>query len=319
MADARSIILHHYGTSPFSEKVRLALRLKNLAWTSVEVPVIMPKPDVTCLTGGYRRTPIMQIGADIFCDTAMILAELERRYRMPSLMLPGHEGLHNMVAMWTDRAWFQCSVGVIFGALGDAVPEAFRTDREALSGRPFDTEAMKAAAPMLRDQWRAHLMWVEQRLAGGRGVGAGDWLIGAKPGLVDVHVHMNIWFLQKNVPDFLEHVFRDAPLTKSWFERIGEAEGQVPEQLASGAAVEIARESGPRLKPATVDGAEAQGLQPGETVSVAPDDYGKDWVSGALVHADDQCIILQRVDERAETLHIHFPRAGYLVRRGSPA
>ncbi|MEL6753882.1 MAG: glutathione S-transferase N-terminal domain-containing protein, partial [Pseudomonadota bacterium] len=195
MADARSIILHHYDTSPFSEKIRLALRMKNLAWAGVNIPVIMPKPDLMPLTGGYRRTPVMQIGADIFCDTAMILSELEDRFPIPATDLPGHEGISKMVAHWADRIWFQVSVGVIFGAIGDQVPDDFKKDRSELSGRDFDTDALKAAAPMLRDQWRAHLMQIEERLKGGRGAGSGNWLISTKPGLVDVHAHMNIWFV----------------------------------------------------------------------------------------------------------------------------
>ena len=183
MADARSIILHEYPTSPYAEKIRLALRLKNLAYSRVEIPVIMPRPDLMPLTGGYRRTPVMQIGADVFCDTAIILRELEARYPMPALKLPGHEGLAQMVAGWTDGRWFQSSVAVIFGEMGDKVPEAFRKDRETLSGRPFDVDAMKAVAPMMRDQWRARLMLLEERLQGGQGAGAGIYLVGMKPGL----------------------------------------------------------------------------------------------------------------------------------------
>src|SRR3546814_3101593 len=72
-------ILHHDGTSPFSEKVRAAFGIKGLAWHSVTIPVMMPKPDLLPLTGGYRKTPVMQIGADIFCDTQVILRELKRR------------------------------------------------------------------------------------------------------------------------------------------------------------------------------------------------------------------------------------------------
>lgn len=83
MAD---IILHHYGTSPYSEKVRLGLGLKGLAWASVEIPVIMPKPDLTALTGGYRKTPVLQIGADIYCDSQLIMRELERRQPSPSFL-----------------------------------------------------------------------------------------------------------------------------------------------------------------------------------------------------------------------------------------
>ncbi|MDH3509928.1 MAG: glutathione S-transferase N-terminal domain-containing protein, partial [Gammaproteobacteria bacterium] len=63
------IILHHFDLSPFAEKIRLALGFKNLSWRSVQIPLIMPKPDLTALTGGYRKTPVMQIGADIYCDT----------------------------------------------------------------------------------------------------------------------------------------------------------------------------------------------------------------------------------------------------------
>ncbi|MEM1105876.1 MAG: glutathione S-transferase [Pseudomonadota bacterium] len=315
MADARSIILHNFDSSPFSEKVRLALRMKNLAWASVDVPVIMPKPDVVALTGGYRRTPFLQIGADIFCDTAMILMELEERYPLPSLNLPGHEGLAKIVGHWSDRVWFQASVGVIFGAIGDQVPEAFKKDRTELSGRPFDTEAMKAAAPMLRDQWRGHLMQIEERLQGGRAAGTGDWLISTKPGLVDVHAHMNIWFVSHHLPDFIEACLEGAPLTRDWYRRLTAIEGPAPEQITAAVAGEIAKHAGPRLKAATVDDREPQALTLGERVAVAPDDYGRDWVEGDLVHADDQYVILQRVDPTAETLHVHFPRAGYMVRR----
>ena len=314
MADARSIILHEYPTSPYAEKIRLALRLKNLAYSRVEIPVIMPRPDLMPLTGGYRRTPVMQIGADVFCDTAIILRELEARYPMPALKLPGHEGLAQMVAGWTDGRWFQSSVAVIFGEMGDKVPEAFRKDREALSGRPFDVDAMKAVAPMMRDQWRARLMLLEERLQGGPGAGAGIYLVGMKPGLVDIHAYMNVWFMHQNVPDFVAKCFETADLTKAWFERLQEFEGQTPETITSKDALEIGLNSAPRLVAATTRN-EPQEFAPGENVAVAPDDYGQVWVEGELVHADSQRIILQRTSPEAETVHVHFPRAGFLVRR----
>jgi glutathione S-transferase len=55
-------VLHHYPVSPFAEKARLMLGFKRLAWKSVQIPLIMPKPDVVALTGGYRRTPILHFG-----------------------------------------------------------------------------------------------------------------------------------------------------------------------------------------------------------------------------------------------------------------
>lgn len=314
MADARSIILHEYPSSPYAEKVRLALRLKNLAYMRVEIPIIMPRPELMLLTGGYRRTPVMQIGADIYCDTAIILRELEARYPLHALKLPGHEGLSQMVAGWTDGRWFQSSVAVIFGVIGDDLPEAFIKDREQLSGRPFNIEAMKAVAPMMRDQWRARLMLLEERLAGGRGAGAGLFLVGAKPGLVDVHAYMNVWWMKQSVPDFADACFETAPLTRSWYNRLSEFEGQAPETISAAAAVAIAKDAAPRLVAATTRN-EPQGFAPGEHVAVAPDDYGQVWVEGELVHADSQRVILQRVSEEAETIHVHFPRAGFLLRK----
>ena len=110
------IILHHYPTSPFSEKVRLILGYKNIPWQSVMIPRIMPKPDVVALTGGYRRTPFMQIGADIYCDTALVCDELERRFPTPSLYPAGvPRGLVDILAQWADSTLFwQGAIGYAF-------------------------------------------------------------------------------------------------------------------------------------------------------------------------------------------------------------
>ena len=45
-----ALILHHYPTSPFAEKVRLVCGYKKLDWQSVTIPMVMPKPDLMPLT-----------------------------------------------------------------------------------------------------------------------------------------------------------------------------------------------------------------------------------------------------------------------------
>ena len=85
------LILHHYAMSPYAEKIRLCLGLKDVAWRSVDTPMVMPKPDHVELTGGYRRVPVLQVGADIYCDTACIARELDRRLPQPPLYPPGQE------------------------------------------------------------------------------------------------------------------------------------------------------------------------------------------------------------------------------------
>lgn len=60
------IILHHFDISPFAEKIKVALGIKGLPWRSVQIPLIMPKPLLTLQTRGYRKTPVMHIGAAVF-------------------------------------------------------------------------------------------------------------------------------------------------------------------------------------------------------------------------------------------------------------
>ena len=132
------MILHHYPNSPFSEKVRIAFGVKKAAWKSVVIPNMLPKPDLMPLTGGYRKTPVMQVGADIYCDTQLIMLEIEKRAPTPPLLPKGKEGEARALAMWIDRNIFWAAVGVVMGALGDKLPEAFLKDRSAFSGRSFD-------------------------------------------------------------------------------------------------------------------------------------------------------------------------------------
>src|ERR1700675_4898565 len=196
MTTAHPIILHHFEKSPFSEKVRVVFGLKNIEWTSVLISRIMPRPELMPMTGGYRRTPVMQIGADIYCDSQCIVRELQRRFPEPTLFPAGNEGMAWATAMWTDRSFFQNTVNLVFGSLADRVPQEFIADREKLRGAKFDVAAMTSAIPQMRDQVRAHLQWIETQLGDGR-----PWISGDNTGLGDVHAYMNVWYVRQNMPD----------------------------------------------------------------------------------------------------------------------
>src|SRR5262249_47495349 len=141
-----NIILHHYETSPYSEKVRLGLGLKGLAWGSVEIPVIMPKPDLTALTGGYRKTPVLQIGADIYCDSQLIIRNPAGRLPPPIFYPAGH-GAADALAWWAEKTTFSPAASIAFAKRPDALPKGFLEDRAKFSGRNIDPAAMKAAVP----------------------------------------------------------------------------------------------------------------------------------------------------------------------------
>ena len=129
MAD---VFLHHFDLSPFAEKARLMLGFKRLAWCSVQIPIIMPKPDFTVLTGGYRKTPVLQIGADIYCDSQLIMRELERRHPSPSFY-PAGRGAADALAWWAEKTTFSPAAGILFAKRPDTLPEGFLEDRAELS------------------------------------------------------------------------------------------------------------------------------------------------------------------------------------------
>ncbi|MEO8926921.1 MAG: glutathione S-transferase family protein [Caulobacteraceae bacterium] len=298
------IILHHYDASPFSEKARLMLGLKGLAWRSVLTPNMAPKPDLTALTGGYRRAPVMQIGADIFCDSQAILAEIERR--APASMV--EPGLAWAVNLWADRLFFMVTVPIVFGEIGDHVPAAFIEDRQKLSARLFDVAAMKAAAGPMRAQWRGQAAWIEAALErGGRGFLAGD-----APGLADISAYMNVWFLAGMTPHITEVLLADMDRVQAWRGRMAAIGHGAREEMTGGEALEIARAAEPAAAPAH-DDADPSGLSPGEPVVVMADDYGRDPISGALVAATAERVVIARDTGALGRLHVHFPRVGYLL------
>ncbi|MEE9266998.1 MAG: glutathione S-transferase N-terminal domain-containing protein, partial [Gammaproteobacteria bacterium] len=138
------IILHHYPQSPVAEKVRVVLGMKNVSWHSVQIPRLPPKPDLMPLTGGYRRTPVLQVGADIYCDSQCIIRELERRCPQPTLFPNNAAGLPWAVSRWTDGPLFTSIIGAVMGAQADELPEEFASDRGRLYFGPnFDWQAQK--------------------------------------------------------------------------------------------------------------------------------------------------------------------------------
>lgn len=303
------IIFHNFANSPFSEKVRLVFGIKSLAWRSVETPSMLPKPDLIPLTGGYRKTPVMQIGADIFCDTQMIIRELERRFPSPSVF-PHGKGLPYGLGFWTDRQFFMASVPIIFGEIGHMVPEAFKKDREAMSPQGFSTDAMKKAAPFARDQWRAHAAFIADQLADGR-----EFMQGTEATIADLHCYMNFWFMKGTIAKTTAALLEEFPLIDAWYARVSAIGHGTMSPMDPKEALRIAKESPPAAVEAA-DPFDPSGRKPGDRVRVAADDYGRDPIEGEIVFSDAHEIAIRRSDPAVGEVAVHFPRAGFTV---SPA
>ncbi|KKC33412.1 glutathione S-transferase family protein [Devosia psychrophila] len=299
------IILHHYPLSTFSEKARLALGLKGLSYRHVIVPVVSPKPDQVALTGGYRRAPVMQIGADIYCDTHLILRKLEELVPTPSLFPNGSEGEATALSWWAERYVFMPALGFIANVNSDLYPDDFAAERKDfgyLLGK-------KEVAPLFNryvQQFVGHTVWLKSILADGR-----PYMLGDDISAADLAAYPSIWFLRKWGPAEAQQWLDIASLLP-WVGRVAAVGYGNPTEINAEVALEVARSSTPAMLSIDPD-RDPTGLKAGMKVTVTPDDVGRDPVVGMLLGADNQEVIIQRTDPRAGTVNIHFPRVGYDV------
>jgi glutathione S-transferase len=304
MAD---VILHHYPQSPFSEKIRLILGHKKLAWRSVLIPRMMPKPDVVALTGGYRRTPFLQIGADIYCDTALIADQLEALSPTPSLYDAQNAAANLVLAQWADSSLFIATVSLIFQpALASKLfasteeMQAFVADRTKLREGGVSRRPPVSEASALVETFAARL---NKQLADGRG-----YLFGSQPLLADFCVYHPLWFLCRVSTQWHarhEHV-------AGWMSRMAAIGSGTSSEISSAQAIDIARSSKPAETQAASDD---EAWKPGDRVEVMPTDYGLDPVAGELILCNREQIALRRIDDRAGRLVVHFPRVNYQIRK----
>ncbi|KIF82545.1 glutathione S-transferase family protein [Noviherbaspirillum autotrophicum] len=308
MAD---IILHHYPNSPFSEKVRLIFGFKKIAWKSVIIPAIMPKPNLTALTGGYRRTPVMQIGAHIYCDTALIADVLERLVPTPSLYPVESAGLARTLSQWADSTLFWTMITHLFqpagmqSALGNLTPEqikAFGADRAAFRGN-----MPRMPLPEATGSLTEYLRRLESMLAGGR-----PYLLGAQPCIADFSVYHSVWFLQS--APAVAGVLDVAPQLKAWATRMAAFGHHEFDRMSAEQALEVVR-NGRAADAAQVPFVDFHGVALGERVAVMPADYGVDPVEGELVLSTDNELAVRRADPVAGEVVVHFPRVGFQLKK----
>jgi glutathione S-transferase len=315
------LILHHYPSSPFSEKIRLALGYKRLTWRSVTIPRVMPKPDVVALTGGYRRTPILQVGADIYCDTTLICDVLEHVQPEPMLYPPALRGVARVFAQWADSTLFWAAMAYNFQSRGAAhvfaaappdAAKAFGEDRKAMSSnmvrlRPGD------ATSAYRSYLRRIAHMVEEH----------EFLFGAEPCVADFATYHPLWFTRVQVPP-LADILNATPAVAEWMDRLEALSiSYVPDKLDAADAVRVAHDAEPMPAGSNllIDSAfqDDHGIALGTRVTIAAESFGPEATEGELLAATRTHYTLRREDPRAGAVHVHFPRVGYVLRKAEGA
>jgi glutathione S-transferase len=310
------LILHHYPSSPFSEKIRLVLGYKKLGWKSVVIPAIMPKPDVLALTGGYRKTPFMQVGADIYCDSALICDVLEHVQAEPTLFPPHLKGVSRVFAQWADTTLFWAAMAYnlqpkgaahVFAKAPPEAAKAFGEDRKAMAAnmirlRPGD------ATSAYRSYLRRIAHMVEEH----------DFLFGTEPCVGDFATYHSLWYTRIQVPVMAE-ILSTTPAVGEWMDRMAAIGHGGMDKFNSGDAVTVAKgaEPMPPGQNLLIDSAfqDDHGIPLGAPVTITAETFGPEPTQGVLIAATRTHYTLRREDERVGVVHVHFPRIGYVLRQ----
>jgi len=302
-----NIILHHYEFSTFSEKVRIALGIKQATWQSVDIPGLPPRPLLSPLTGGYRRAPVMQIGADIYCDTHVILAALDRLFPQKPLVNTPHEGLARAIGFAWEREMWIPSIGVLVHYIGEHIPPEFLKDRkESYLGVDISKDAMAPQFAAHTQFVRAQIAWLARALIGRQ------FLFGDHVSAADLACWQTIFLLRKNCPPEVDTLLGLAPLN-DWYQRILAFGHGTSSPLSPEDAFEIAKTSTPQAISHLPANGDPDGLNDGTMVTVTPEDNAKVPVTGQLLATDAFEIVIRHRDAQAGDLNVHFPRLGYTV------
>jgi glutathione S-transferase len=308
-------ILHHYPVSPFAEKIRVMLAWKKIAWQSVVIPVMMPKPDLVALTGGYRRTPVLQTGADLWCDTALIARVLERLAPQPSLYAYGDTLAMQALSHFADSVMFNITVPVGFqpggGMLKLYMPEA-GPDFLAAFGK--DRAAMRQGGTVRRGplaECKANMQGLLPKIEAQLGK---PYLFGDAPCVADFSLYHVLWPVWK-VPE-TRGLLAPFPKTAAFIERMAGIGHGKSTEITSAQALGIAKAGTPGTI-ARPEAVETGGIALGENVNVMPVDTALDPVHGELLTCSADEIAVRRTDPRAGTVVVHFPRFGFQLARAT--
>ena len=302
-----ALILHHHDPSPFAEKIRLVFGIKGLPWHSVQTAMVMPRPELMALTGGYRKIPVLQIGAEVICDTRLIAKDLEARFPQVSIFPQGSQALCMVIGAWSDRNFFDPGAGLAMGLNKSLIPKEVIDDRKGFFNF-MDFDRLEADIPHLFTQFRVMLERVNGLLEDGR-----PFVLGEEVSWADINAYFPVWMARTNFGESAR-VLDEWPALLAWEQRMSAIGQGSRTEMTAAEALRHARDSQPDITPFCVAD-DALSLALGEQVEVTPTDYGCIPVRGELLRLEVDRVVLRRTTQQTGEVAVHFPRSGYSVSR----
>jgi len=323
------IILYRYNGSPFANKIESVLSMRGIPHFQVDVPMTLPRPEVIELLGiGYRRIPLLAVGNDVYCDTGLIVPQLEKRVppsaEYVSVFPPRKDGgkvdsgiIKAFALSYGDRTLFPMGGSILpYARLG----KKFIEDRGAWQGAPVPVEALAAKRPTTESALSSHMELLEEQLSDGR-----EWLFDTdKAGYGDLSVHFFwSWVVQfRGMKEVLSP--NKFPKSNAWITRMSEYLAEKRKGNASSVTKISAEEAANFISqsgllddklPFDIDEASRLKVKLGDVVSIVPEDNAKNYPTiGKLIGLDRQEFILELSGKAVKSLRCHFPRLNFTIR-----
>ncbi len=296
------LILHNNPRSMFSEKVRRVLAFKGLDWTDIEVPGLPPKSFLTPLTGGYRRMPVLQIGADIYCDSALIVRKLEEIAPDPTVFPASSAGTAEMIADWVDHRVAMWSIISVFPDFLPHVTEEFIKDRTALVA-DFAPDRVKVLAPHTQAQLGQFSAMLDSALT------QHSFVAGADFSVADAACYHVAFFARSSPRAFAP--LQASPRIVDWMDRIAAIPSPVVTKKEQAYPLGVAAAAEPADLGDFSAGDDALSL--GQVVAIAADDYARERIVGEIVKLTPGTVGVRQHDGDLGDTMIHFPRLGFTI------
>ncbi len=300
------LILHAYDASPFTQKALKMLAIKGVRYGFVETPMIAPKPELEVFTGGYRGTPVLQDGADIYVDNVRIAAALDAYAADPPLT---GDAVDDAAAVLWGEQFFEAGLHMAIDAFSEDWEPAFTKDRKAVFAR-LDFETVREKSDQARALLRVHATRVDRQLSDGRA-----FLRGKAVSMTDLHAWAVFWFARAAFPESGK-LLGDLMWLPEWEARVAVHGEGTRQHSDADAAQNLARACEPTA-PLSIDTEDPLGLHGGQAVTVAPTFSDRGTSHGTLAGLDAEQIVIAVTNDTVGTVHVHFPRLGYRVERAT--
>lgn len=303
------VIFYGYDSVPNPQKVLQVLALFQIPYKYIELPAMLPRPDLDSIGVTYRRTPLLSIDSDLYVDTALIIEKL--------CDIAAHSDVkvdtanHVEYLLLGDQV-FRAAVGLLPAHHPIMSNAAFLKDRSALTGMPFDAKAFTAARPQTLSQMLAFLALIQKNfLKDGK-----DFILGGTaPSTADIYLYFSTnWGLRVHDGASPEISKSSHPVIFNWLESVRQfLKGRKQEEKIEFSQAKAILTRPPKHEYAKFVKHNADNplkLQTGQEISVTPVDTGKSHPQyGTLISLNDNQVCLRN----KENVVMHFPRLGYVV------